>query len=298
MKILITGASGFLGCRLQRFLGMSHEVVALSSRDLDVTDAERVRDLFIDYSPKVVMHLAAVATTQYCEEHPDDTHAINVVGTVNVAEAAAAVGAKLVFASSEQVYNGIKDGAPNREHYDLEPITVYGRSKLEAELRVREILPSAVALRLTWMYDLPNSAMPKNAGLLVNLVAAAREGRVVRASTRERRGITNVWEVVRRMEAAFALPGGAYNFGSTNDLTTFDIQLAAAEELAKRHLLVRGVVPEDGKPLPIVSPSELVLPDEGLQRNIAVDLSRLQGFGITFPSTLTGLHNAMCHAKV
>ena len=296
MKILITGASGFLGCRLQRFLGLSHEVVPLSSKDLDVTDAESVRRTLFHHQPKVVIHLAAVATTLYCEEHPDDTMLINVEGTVNVAKAAAAVGAKLVFASTEQVYNAIVDGPPNAETYDLAPRTLYGRSKLQAELALLDLIPSAVCLRLTWMYDLPSSALPRNAGMLLNLVTAAREGRAIRASIRERRGITNVWEVVRRIEAAFALPGGSYNFGSTNDLNTFDIQLAAATELAERGYLQAAIAPEVDA-TPILTPSALVLPDESLCRNISIDLSRLETFGITFPSTMTGLHNAFNFGK-
>ncbi|MDO5075505.1 MAG: sugar nucleotide-binding protein [Bacteroidales bacterium] len=284
MKILITGGTGFLGCRLARFLGLSHEVVALGSRQLDITDREEVLHCFMEQSPRVVIHLAAIADTQYCEQNPDDSLLINVQGTKHVAEAAAAVGAKLIFASSEQVYNGQEDGMPNVEQQYLQPRSVYARHKLEAERIVAEVLPTSVSLRLTWMYDLPSSPLPQRSGLLINLIAAAREGRVLKASTRERRGITHVWDVVRRIEAAFALPGGAYNFGSTTEVSTFDTYLAAARTLKEAGLLD-------------VEAEQLVEADESWTRNLAIDLGRLQQFGISFPSTLTGLQQAVFHHR-
>lgn len=284
MKILITGAAGFVGCRLTRFLGLSHEVIAMSSKDLDVTDGEQVMSVFMEHMPKAVVHLAALANTKYCEEHPEDSAVVNVAGAVNVARAAAAIGAKLVYASSEQVYNGVDAEVPNVEEQELAPRSVYGHHKLQAELDVQDLLPSAVGLRLTWMYDIPGSPLPQKSGLLIGLISTAREGGVVRASTAERRGVTNVWEVVRRIEAAFALPGGVYNFGSTTDLSSFDLQLAAAQSLFDKGWLD-------------VQPSDLVLPDESWTRNLSLDLSRLQKFGITFPSSLTGLHNAVVHLR-
>ncbi len=283
MKILITGGTGFVGCRMARFLGLSHEVVALSSRDLDITDREAVLNTFVHHSPKAVIHLAAISDTTYCEREPDDSALINVEGAVHVAEAAAAIGAHLVFASSEQVYNGEPDGKPNREDKSLSPKTIYGQHKLAAESKVIGAHARAVVLRLNWMYDLPSSPLFQRSGLLVNIVAADREGRSLRVSTREHRGITNVWEVVRRIEAALNLPAGIYNFGSPNPLSTFDIQLAAAQHLFEQDLIQ-------------TPPAQLILPDEQWTRNLDIDLSRLERFGITFPSTLTGLHNAF-HAR-
>lgn len=280
MKILITGGTGFLGCRLARFLGLSHEVVALSSRQLDIADRDAVLRSFMDQSPRVVIHLAAIADTKYCELHPDDSYLVNVQGTMHVAEAAAAVGARLIVASSEQVYNGQADGAPNVEDQVLHPKSIYAQHKLEAEQVASHILANTVALRLTWMYDLPTSPLLQRSGLLINLQAAAREGRTLYASTRERRGITNVWEVVRRIEAAFALPAGSYNFGSTTDLSTFEVYRLAAHALAKAKMLNANV-------------EELVQADESWTRNLAIDLTRLQQFGISFPHTLTGLYQAI-----
>lgn len=284
MKILMTGGTGFVGVRLKSFLERSHEVVAVGSHELDITQTDAVLKLVESVAPDAIVHLAAIAVTDYCEQHPEESYAVNVEGAVNVANAAKTVGAKLLFASSEQVYHAVETEGQQPEQQVVTPTRIYAVHKLEAERRVQEILPSAVGLRLTWMYDVPSSPFPKNSGLLVQLLKAAEEGRAVKASTRERRGITNVWEVVRRVEMALALPGGIYNFGSPNDLSSFDIWLAAAELMVEKGWM-------DAKP------STLVLPDESWTRNIGLDLRSIEAHGITFPSTLTGLRNAVFHAR-
>lgn len=284
MKILITGGTGFVGVRLKSFLERSHEVVAVGSRELDVTQAEAVQTFVETVAPDTIVHLAALALTDYCDQHPEESYAVNVQGAIHVAQAAKKVGAKLIYASSDQVYEGVEAEGNQSEQQAVTPTRTYAVHKLEAEKAVKEILPSAIGLRLTWMYDVPSSPFPKNTGLLLQLQKAAEEGRAVKASTRERRGITNVWDVVRRIEMALGLPGGVYNFGSPNDLSSFDIWLAAAELMVEKGWM-------DAKP------STLVLPDESWTRNLGIDLGRIEAHGITFPSSLTGLRNAVFHAR-
>ena len=173
MKILITGAAGFVGCRATRFLGLSHQVIPLNSKQLDVTDEEMIHTLFMDHAPKAVIHMAALSDTAYCEAHPDDCEAVNYIGTLNVARAAAAVGAKLIYASSDQVYNGCTETGLLGEDVPLAPKGVYAALKYRTECEVQELLPTAVALRFSWMYDVPNSPLRQNHGLLLRLLEAA-----------------------------------------------------------------------------------------------------------------------------
>ena len=282
MKILITGAAGFVGCRATRFLGLSHQVIPLNSKQLDVTDEEMIHTLFMDHAPKAVIHMAALSDTAYCEAHPDDCEAVNYIGTLNVARAAAAVGAKLIYASSDQVYNGCTETGLLGEDVPLAPKGVYAALKYRTECEVQELLPTAVALRLSWMYDVPNSPLRQNHGLLLRLLEAARSGVPFAASVNECRGITNVWQVVRRIEAAIALPGGIYNFGSPNRCSTHDTVLEAA-----RFMVAAGHL-EAGN----ASPVNAV---EAPQRNLAMNLHRIEQFGLTFPDTISGLKAALLH---
>ena len=282
MKILITGAAGFVGCRATRFLGLSHQVIPLNSKELDVTDEQMIHALFMDHAPKAVIHLAALSDTAYCEAHPDDCEAVNYIGTLNVARAAAAVGPKLIYAGIDQVYNGCTETGLLAEDTPLAPKGVYAALKYRTECEVQELLPTAVGLRLSWMYDVPNSPLRQNSGLLLRLLEAARSGTPFSASVNECRGITNVWQVVRRIEAAIALPGGIYNFGSPNTRTTYDTALEAARFLATAGHL------EAGADSPVCAV-------EAPERNLAMSLHRIEQFGLTFPDTLSGLKAALLH---
>ena len=91
---------------------------------------------------------------------------------------------------------------PLKEEDVLQPVNFYGRHKLEAEQRALWNLPDAVGLRLTWMYDLPNSSMKLNTNILVNLQKAYDEGAQIKAATHEYRGVTYVWEVIKNIEKA------------------------------------------------------------------------------------------------
>ena len=76
---------------------MSHQVVALSSKDLDITDIDAVYSVVMDHLPKAIIHLAALSDPGYCQQNPDDSKIVNVEGTINVSRAAAAVGAKMIL---------------------------------------------------------------------------------------------------------------------------------------------------------------------------------------------------------
>ncbi|EJW91746.1 dTDP-4-dehydrorhamnose reductase, partial [gut metagenome] len=126
------------------------------------------------------------------------------------------------------VYNGTPLSGALSEDVVLQPVNIYGRHKLEAEQRTQWNLPDSVGLRLTWMYDLPDSNLKLNSNLLVNLQKAVQEGTTIQAATHEFRGVTYVWEVVKNLEKVFSLAGGIYNFGSGNSLNSYELYLQAA----------------------------------------------------------------------
>ena len=156
-RILITGSSGFLGSRLAYYLKDKYELLLPSHEELNVSREEAVKTYMEENRPDVVLHCAALSNTWYCEQHPDESHRVNVQGTVRIAKACKLTGAKLVFMSSDQVYNGTPLLGPLKEEDVLQPVNVYGQHKLECEQRTGWNLPESVGLRLTWMYDLPES---------------------------------------------------------------------------------------------------------------------------------------------
>jgi dTDP-4-dehydrorhamnose reductase len=160
-RILVTGVSGFLGRYVAitlkdhyAVLGTYHShATVLDGGELtrlDLTDAEAVHSTSREFRPAVVVHTAALSDVDACERHPDEAHRVNVEGTEAIAQAAVAVGARLIYISTDQVYDGVKG------HYDEadvpQPLMVYGRTKLEGEHRAAAICRDTVILRLALLY--------------------------------------------------------------------------------------------------------------------------------------------------
>ena len=278
-KILITGSSGFLGSRLAYYFRDKYELLLPTHGELNVSHEEAVKAYLEEHRPDVVIHCAALSNTGYCEQHSEESHKVNVQGTVRIAKACKLTGAKLVFMSSDQVYNGTPLLGPLKEEDVLQPVNVYGQHKLECEQRAQWNLPEAVGLRLTWMYDLPSSSMKLNSNILVNLQKAYAEGNPLKAAIHEYRGVTNVWEVVKNIEKAIALPGGIYNFGSGNTLNSYELHLKAAELMG------------------LNAPTEWILPDEERfceePRNLTMDCSIIEEHGIHFKDSVKGIEKAI-----
>ena len=105
-KILITGDRGFFGTRFHSLYDHVHDVLGIDADDVDIVDAEAVRATVGEFRPDLVLHAAAITSTEFSDANPELTRKINVDGAVNVGEAAQAVGARMIFFSTEQVFNG------------------------------------------------------------------------------------------------------------------------------------------------------------------------------------------------
>lgn len=282
-KLLITGSSGFLGSRLALYYKDKYELLLPTHSQLNVSREEAVMAYMEQFQPDIVLHCAALSNTWYCEQHPDESHRVNVQGTVKIAKACKHIGAKLVFMSSDQVYNGTPVSGPLKEQDVFQPVNVYGRHKLEAEQRALRNNPMSVALRLTWMYDVPSSPMKLNSNILVNIQKALDEGTTIKAATHEYRGVTNVWEVVRNMEQTLELPGGIYNYGSGNHIDSYTLFLKVANIMGTKE------------------PSTFILPDEERfseqTRNLTMDCSLINNFGIRFNDSVEGIEKAIMNRK-
>lgn len=278
-KILITGSSGFLGSRLAYYLKEKYELLLPSHAELNVSREEAVRAYMEEHRPDVVIHCAALSNTWYCEQHREESHKVNVQGTVRIAKACKFTGAKLVFMSSDQVYNATPLPGLLKEEDVLQPVNIYGQHKLECEQRAQWNNPDSVGLRLTWMYDLPDSHMKLNSNILVNLQKAFNDGNTINAATHEYRGVTYVWDVVRNIEKAISLPGGIYNFGSGNTLNSYELHLKAADLMGLKE------------------PEEWILPDNERfhdePRNLTMDCSLIEEHGIQFCDSVEGIQEAI-----
>lgn len=224
-KILITGASGFVGGRVVKALKEKYELLIPGHAEFDVTSEEDVESYIQNTKPDAILHLAAISNTGYCEEHPEESYLVNVVSVENLAKSAQRHGIKMVWFSSDQIYNGNVELGLLTEDMAVAPENHYGRHKLLAEERASAICPDSVALRATWMYDAPRAGMKTHGNFVINFQNAITTGTPLRLATREFRGITWIEDVVRNLSYTFDLPGGVYNFGAENHLNTYETAL-------------------------------------------------------------------------
>ena len=280
MKLLVTGGTGFLGRRTAGYLEtLGWQVLTPGRGQLDITEDAALKDWFRKNTPEAVIHTAAVSDTGLCQQEPEWSERINVTGTVNLARACRDYGAKLMICSSDQVYFGSAAPGPHRESEALCPVNVYGRQKLRAEQSCLEILPETVCLRLSWMYA--RESLPGEHGhFLTTLKAALQdEGMPLTWPVHDRRGLTDVEDVVRNLPGALTLAGGSWNFGSENDSNTYATVKAVLEELGLESALAR------------LKPNEEAFLHH--PRDISMDLSKLNAAGIFFPTTKEGLRLAL-----
>src|SRR5271154_3410064 len=139
MRVTVFGASGMLGRDLVPQL-RGHELTALSSKDADLRDGARVRDVIVGSRPDWILLSAAYTDVDGCESDRDLAFAVNCDGAVNVALAAREAGSRLLFLSSDYVFDGSKS-SPYEINDARNPIGAYGASKARAEERLLEILP-------------------------------------------------------------------------------------------------------------------------------------------------------------
>src|SRR5256885_1311764 len=158
MKVMIIGATGLLGRPLMR-QWTGAKLMGTGSRDLDIRDAARVRDIVEKDRPDWIVLAAAYTDVDGCEKDPTFAFAVNRDGVVNVANAAKSLGTKLLFLSSDYVFDGTKS-MPYEINDARNPQSVYGRSKAEAELRLLEILPDACIVRTSWLFGTGGKCFP------------------------------------------------------------------------------------------------------------------------------------------
>lgn len=158
MKVLICGGNGQLGWDCQRVFGKENEVAAYDLPELDITDKGRVEAVISGFMPDVVINCAAYTQVDKCETEIELARLVNVDGPGFIAEACKAVNAAMVHISTDYVFDGAKE-PPDAytERDEVNPLSVYGKTKLEGERRVAQITDNHIIVRTAWLYGINGS---------------------------------------------------------------------------------------------------------------------------------------------
>ena len=154
MKFLVTGYHGQLGYDIVRELEKRgyHDYLAVDKNEMDITDHDAVMKVVGEYHPDVIFHCAAWTAVDVAEDNVDACYNVNVLGTRNIVDASLEVGAKILYMSTDYVFDGKKENLYTEED-EVHPMSVYGRTKYEGEEEVRRN-PRHYITRISWVFGI------------------------------------------------------------------------------------------------------------------------------------------------
>src|SRR5881296_391144 len=222
MRIIVTGADGQLGRELQRAL--SGEDLILATRpDYELTDP-KLGDKIASTRPNLVIHTAGYTDVDGCERDPDTAFQVNAQGTRRVAEGAAKANARLIYISTDFVFDG-KKTEPYTERDPVNPLNVYGRSKLAGEEEAVKGCHRTLVLRTSWLYGVHGKNFVK---IILSLAGTQPEIRVVedqRGSPTYARHLAQVIAGLIRSDVA-----GVIHAGGEGECSRYEFAKAILQE--------------------------------------------------------------------
>jgi dTDP-4-dehydrorhamnose reductase len=223
MRVTIIGGTGLLGKTLTR-QWTGDEVTSLGSRDIDIRSDSQVEDAVRRYCPEWIVLAAAYTDVDGCETKRDLAFEVNFRGAVRVARAAALSGARLLFLSTDYVFDGRKT-TPYEINDPLAPQSVYGESKAQAEIGIREVVPDACILRTSWVFGVGGKCFPET---ILKLAASRKELEVVE----DQRGCPTYTIDLARTIVALCRKGARGTVHATNrgECTWFDFARAIVRD--------------------------------------------------------------------
>lgn len=152
MKVLLTGANGQLGRCIQNRTPKDIDLIALTRAELDITDQANVMTLCEKLKPDFIINAAAYTAVDKAEIEPDFAYAVNAKGPENLAYAAAMLDIPIIHISTDYVFDGTA-AAPYKPSCQPNPQSVYGKTKLEGEKKIREISAKHIIIRTAWVFS-------------------------------------------------------------------------------------------------------------------------------------------------
>ncbi len=153
MRILLIGSTGMLGSDCREVLSEDYEIIAPERKELDIISWDRVIETLQEVNPDIILNCAGFSNVDACETEPFKVRKVNVEGPRNLAQGAARFKCKLVHISTDYVFNGKKNvPQPYFEDDATDPLSAYGKSKMDSEVGVRENAPDYAIVRTSWLY--------------------------------------------------------------------------------------------------------------------------------------------------
>lgn len=225
MKVLVTGAKGQLGTDIVLMLKKNDvNVVGYGRVDLDITNLNDVRRILYTERPDVIIHTAAYTNVDLAETEVDEAYLVNAIGTKNIAQISEEIESKLVYVSTDYVFDGTKM-QPNNEFECTSPLGIYGKSKLAGEQFVKDLSTRYFIVRTSWVYGTHGNNFVKT---MLKLGAEKEELKVVNDQIGSPTYTVDLSE--RIIDLINTEKYGTYHISNSEHCSWYDFALAIFEE--------------------------------------------------------------------
>ncbi|MEZ5023434.1 MAG: SDR family oxidoreductase [Chitinophagales bacterium] len=250
-NILITGAGGFLGSHLVELAKLNYNVYGLSNISkinlpnekcvyLNLIDEKKLNETLNRIKPQVIIHCAAISGESGCRSNREEAYAINVSATLVIAEWCQANQAKMIFTSTDLVFDG--SNAPYKEVDRTLPSMEYGKLKVEAEILLQSF-KKTIIVRLPLLYGM---GLGDNKGLLHQFVENAKDGKVQRLFTDEFRTPVLVDDIakfiIQLVDSTFT---GILHLGGKERLSRFELGQLFCKKLNLNQDFIQPILRKD-----------------------------------------------------
>jgi dTDP-4-dehydrorhamnose reductase len=272
-KLLVTGASGFLGWNLCQVASIGWHVAGIVHNNpvkidgvqivqVDITDKTALKEIFCAIKPQALIHCAACSKPNYCESHEEESYGINVEASAHIASLCAKLNAACVFTSTDLVFDGT--GSMYKEDDPVSPLSVYAKHKVEAEHAMRAKNPAVTVCRMPLMFGY---ASPASGSLIQPMIASLRAGESVSLFADEYRSPASALSASSGLLLALNHPGETYHCGGAERMSRHNFGLLVAEKAGCPKELIKKTLQRD---VPMVAPRP---PD------VSLDITKARSIG-------------------